>query len=155
MAPGVPDATNESRLTIGPKPLRDLIDHFPVAKGARSDPQLVWTFEDGEVGLKSMESSVDSRGTSVTLSSKQVTHGSTGKGQLSTELTISTGEFDVYDIYETPTTIAFHLREFNVSLVTIPCSVFSNVFPGHHCVCRLDVSCPRTTLYRSCCTAFY
>ena len=67
MAPGVPDATNESRLTIGPKPLKDLIDHFPVAKGARSDPQLVWTFEDGEVGLKSMESSIDSRGMTVTI----------------------------------------------------------------------------------------
>jgi len=120
MAPGVPDATNESRLTIGPKPLRDLIDHFPAAKAARSDPQLVWTFEDEEVGLKSMESSIDSRGTSVTLPSGQITHGHTGKGQLSTELTISTGEFDVYDIYETPTTIAFHLREFNVGLVTIP-----------------------------------
>lgn len=100
MAPGVPDAMNESRLTIGPKALRDLIDHFPVAKAARSDPQLVWTFEDGEVGLKSMESSIDSR----------------GKGQLSTELTISSGEFDVYDLYETPTTIAFHLREFNATI---------------------------------------
>ena len=120
MAPGVPNATNESRLTIGPKPLRDLIDHFPAAKAARSDPQLVWTFEDGEVGLKSMESSIDSRGTSVILPSEKITHGCTGKGQLSTELTISTGEFDIYDIYETPTTIAFHLREFNVGLVTIP-----------------------------------
>lgn len=62
MAPGVPDATNESRLTIGPKALKDLIDHFPISKSARSDPQLVWTFEDTEVGLKSVESSIDSRG---------------------------------------------------------------------------------------------
>ncbi|KAF8972991.1 Rad9-domain-containing protein [Flammula alnicola] len=100
MAPGVPDATNESRLTIGPKALKDLLDHFPVAKGARSDPQLVWTFEDGEVGLKSMESSIDSR----------------GRGQLSTEISISAEEFDVYDVYETPTTIAFHLREFNATI---------------------------------------
>ena len=62
MAPGVPDTFNESRLTIGPKALRDLIEHFPVAKANRSDPQLVWTFDDTEVGLKSLESSIDSRG---------------------------------------------------------------------------------------------
>jgi cell cycle checkpoint control protein RAD9A len=62
MAPGVPDTTNESRLSIGPKALKDLIDHFPISKSARSDPQLVWTFEDTEVGLKSIESSIDSRG---------------------------------------------------------------------------------------------
>jgi hypothetical protein len=62
MAPGVPDTYNESRLTIGPKALKDLIEHFPVAKANRSDPQLVWTFDDTEVGLKSLESSIDSRG---------------------------------------------------------------------------------------------
>lgn len=62
MAPGVPDSYNESRLTIGPKALKDLIEHFPVAKASRSDPQLVWTFDDTEVGLKSQESSIDSRG---------------------------------------------------------------------------------------------
>ncbi|CAA7261786.1 unnamed protein product [Cyclocybe aegerita] len=100
MAPGVPDAANESRLTIGPKALKDLIDHFPVSKGAKSDPQLVWTFEDAEVGLKSVESSIDAR----------------GRGQLSTEITISADEFDVYEIYESPTTIAFHLREFNATI---------------------------------------
>lgn len=65
MTPGIPDITNESRLNIGPKALKDLLDHFPVAKGARSDPQLVWTFHDNEISLKSMESSIDSRGNTV------------------------------------------------------------------------------------------
>ena len=37
----------------------------------------------------------------------------TGRAQLATELTISAEEFDVYNIFA-PTTIAFHLREFNV-----------------------------------------
>ena len=37
------------------------------------------------------------------------------KGQLSTELSISSAEFDVYDIYEPPITIGLHLREFMVS----------------------------------------
>ncbi|PPQ63670.1 hypothetical protein CVT24_004555 [Panaeolus cyanescens] len=100
MAPGVPDASNESRLTIGPKALKDLIDHFPVSRSQKSDPQLIWTFEDAEVGLKSLESAVDSR----------------GRGQLTTELVIGAEEFEGYDIYETPTTIAFHLREFNATI---------------------------------------
>jgi len=89
------------------------------------------------------------------LPSRKFTHDHTGKGQLSTELTISSEEFDVYDIYETPTTIAFHLREFNVRLATILPLLILNVLSGNHCICRLDVSCPRTTPYRSCCTAFY
>ncbi|KAF9484428.1 hypothetical protein BDN70DRAFT_825463 [Pholiota conissans] len=100
LTPGIPDPTSESRLTIGPRPLKDLLDHFPVVKGARSDPQLVWTFEDNELCLKSMESSIDSR----------------GRGQLSTEISISSDEFDVYNIFETPTTLAFHLREFNAAI---------------------------------------
>ena len=62
LAPGVPDATNISRLTIGPKVLKDLLDHFPISKSSRSDPQLVWTFDATEIGLKSVESAIDSRG---------------------------------------------------------------------------------------------
>ncbi|KAJ7262222.1 Rad9-domain-containing protein [Mycena haematopus] len=100
LAPGVPDASNESRLTVGPRALRDMIEHFPVAKGARSDPQLIWNFGQSEVEVKSYESSLDSK----------------GKAQLSTELTISADEFDLYDLDSTPTTIAFHLREFNATI---------------------------------------
>jgi cell cycle checkpoint control protein RAD9A len=35
-------------------------------------------------------------------------------GQLATELTISADEFENYDIFATPISLAFHLREFNV-----------------------------------------
>jgi len=62
LVPSLLDGTNESRLTIGPKTLRDLLEHFPVAKGAKSDHLLVWTFNDSEITLRSMESSIDSRG---------------------------------------------------------------------------------------------
>jgi cell cycle checkpoint control protein RAD9A len=118
MAPGSPDATNESNLTIGPKAIKDLIDHFPLAKGTKSDPQLIWSFGESEVELRSLESSFDPKGILVS----QVFHyhpdSNTGKGQLATELTISSEEFDVYNIYAAPTTIAFHLREFNVSEIS-------------------------------------
>ncbi|KAG6885925.1 hypothetical protein C0993_007943, partial [Termitomyces sp. T159_Od127] len=99
MAPGIPDAINESNLTIGPKALKDMIEHFPLARGVASDPQLIWSFGDVEVELRSLESSNDTK----------------GRSQLATELTISAEEFDVYNIFA-PITIAFHLREFNATI---------------------------------------
>ncbi|KAG6336035.1 hypothetical protein ID866_3051 [Astraeus odoratus] len=39
-----------------------------------------------------------------------------GRTQLATELTVSAEEFDVYDVFPTPITIAFHLREFNATI---------------------------------------
>jgi hypothetical protein len=65
MAPGVPDAFNESNLTIGPKAVKDMIEHFPLAKGAKSDPQLIWNFGESEVELRSLESSIDTKGLTV------------------------------------------------------------------------------------------
>lgn len=117
MAPGVPDAFNESNLTIGPKAVKDMIEHFPLARGVKSDPQLIWSFGDSEVELRSLESSLDGgKGwmTSIPHCVKLIC--TLGKSQLATELTISIEEFDVYNIYASPTTIAFHLREFNVCI---------------------------------------
>ncbi|OSX64329.1 hypothetical protein POSPLADRAFT_1090787, partial [Postia placenta MAD-698-R-SB12] len=95
LAPEVPDTSYKSQVSIGPKAVRDIIEHFPLAKGSKSDPQLVWTFGDDEVKVKSIETSLDAK----------------GKAQLSTELTISAEEFEQYDICDVPTTLAFHLRE--------------------------------------------
>ncbi|KAL0577028.1 hypothetical protein V5O48_004962 [Marasmius crinis-equi] len=49
MAPGVPDTSDESLLTIGPRAMREIIEHFPLAKGIKADPQLIWSFEEAEV----------------------------------------------------------------------------------------------------------
>lgn len=65
MAPGAPDAFNESNLTIGPKAVKDMIEHFPLARGAKSDPQLIWSFGESEVELRSLESSLDSKGLTI------------------------------------------------------------------------------------------
>lgn len=62
MAPGLPDAMDESNLTIGPRAVKDMIEHFPLAKGAKSDPQLIWSFGESEVELRSLESSFDPKG---------------------------------------------------------------------------------------------
>ncbi|KAK7035492.1 hypothetical protein VNI00_011785 [Paramarasmius palmivorus] len=100
MAPPPPDTSNESYLRIGPRAMREIIEHFPVAKGAKADPQLIWNFGAGDVRIKSLESSIDSK----------------GKAHLSTELTISSDEFDVYNLDAYPITLAFHLREFNATI---------------------------------------
>ncbi|KAG9316562.1 Rad9-domain-containing protein [Chiua virens] len=100
LSPGVPESDNESRLTIGPKAIKDITEHFPSGRGLKNDPQLVWTFGDTDVDVKSLESSIDTK----------------GRAQLATELTISSDEFDVYDIAEPPVTIAFHMREFNATI---------------------------------------
>ncbi|KAI0306022.1 Rad9/Ddc1, partial [Multifurca ochricompacta] len=95
----VPEAPNESRVVIGPKAMREMIDHFPSTRG-KADPQLIWVFDDTEVHVRSLESSLENKGT----------------GQLSTELTISADEFENYEIFATPISLAFHLREFNATI---------------------------------------
>ncbi|KAI0255715.1 Rad9-domain-containing protein, partial [Lactifluus subvellereus] len=95
----VPEALNESHVVIGPKAMRDMIDHFPSTRG-KADPQLTWVFDEAEVHVRSLENSLDGK----------------GAGQLATELTISADEFENYDIFATPISFAFHLREFNATI---------------------------------------
>ncbi|KAI5890530.1 uncharacterized protein SCHCODRAFT_02632118 [Schizophyllum commune H4-8] len=100
LAPSMPDAALESRLTIGPRGLKYIIEHFPMPRGAKSDPSLIWNFGDADVEVKSLESSLDPK----------------AHGQVMTEMTISVEEFDIYDIVDLPITISFHLREFNSTI---------------------------------------
>lgn len=53
---------DESYVTIGPKMLKDIIEHFPSVRGNKGDPQLVWGFARSEVIVRSMETSLDTRG---------------------------------------------------------------------------------------------
>jgi cell cycle checkpoint control protein RAD9A len=57
----VPEALNESHVVIGPKAMRDMIDHFPTTRG-KADPQLIWVFDDAEVHVRSFETSLDGKG---------------------------------------------------------------------------------------------
>lgn len=61
LAPRAPESSAESQLSIGPRAIRDMVEHFPT-KGAKSDPQLIWNFGEAEVQVKSLESSLDSKG---------------------------------------------------------------------------------------------
>jgi cell cycle checkpoint control protein RAD9A len=93
--------------------MRDMIDHFPSTRG-KADPQLTWIFDDTEVHIRSLENSLNSNGTRNNVSPTSIYLKIVGVGQLATELTISADEFENYDIFATPISLAFHLREFNV-----------------------------------------
>ncbi|TFY50908.1 hypothetical protein EVJ58_g10835 [Rhodofomes roseus] len=100
LAPAIPDAQYHSRLTIGARAVRDMIEHFPLQRGPKSDPQLIWTFNEYDVEMRGMET---------------IMTGKTGP-QLATELIISAEEFDRYEVFDTPLTLSFHLREFNATV---------------------------------------
>ncbi|KAI0766623.1 Rad9-domain-containing protein [Trametes elegans] len=100
MSPTLPDPAFESKIAIGPKAVKNMLEHFPFGRGGKTDPQLIWTFSQSEVQLRSLETAVDAK----------------GRVNLTTELTISADEFDEYDIQISPLKIAFHLREFNATV---------------------------------------
>ncbi|KAF9564727.1 hypothetical protein CPC08DRAFT_630714 [Agrocybe pediades] len=102
LAPGLLDGVNETRLVIGPKTLRDLLDHFQIARGSKSDPVLIWTLEENEITLRSNEAGLTE---------------ARGRTELTTEISLSANEFDVYDPYETPMTVAFQIREFTAAII--------------------------------------
>ncbi|KAF8627811.1 hypothetical protein AX15_004236 [Amanita polypyramis BW_CC] len=99
LAPSTLDGVEGSHVIIGSKMLKEMLDHFPTAKG-KSDPRLVWSFGEAEVGVKSLDTSIENK----------------GKVQLSTELAMNANEFDDYSIRTPPITIAFHLREFSATI---------------------------------------
>jgi cell cycle checkpoint control protein RAD9A len=57
MIPTIQDSDEESSMTIGPKTMKNIIDHFPMAKNGKADPQLIWTFRASSVEIKSREKS--------------------------------------------------------------------------------------------------
>lgn len=68
MTPNTSNNVEESTLSVAPKALKDMIEHFSLNKGAKSDPQLIWRFSEEEITLKTMESSLEGKGQSVGLS---------------------------------------------------------------------------------------
>ncbi|KAH8108884.1 Rad9-domain-containing protein [Phellopilus nigrolimitatus] len=106
-APVIQSGENESRIVVQARAMKEIIEHFPNSKGPKSDPELIWRFDDDEVRVKSMEKGIDAK----------------GKSQLATELTLGADEFDIYDVMLFPLTIGFFLREFNAA-VTLAESLF-------------------------------
>ena len=62
LSPSMPDPSLETVITVGPKTMKSMLEHFPFGKGSKSDPQLVWNFHDEEVVLRSLESGADGKG---------------------------------------------------------------------------------------------
>jgi hypothetical protein len=59
LAPTLPQQ-RASRVTVGPRAVRDLLDHF----GRRADSQLQWMFSAEDVRVRSLERDADSQGAS-------------------------------------------------------------------------------------------
>lgn len=117
LAPEPPDTDAESHLTIGPLALQDVIAHFTPARGPKSDPRVVWNFDQSEVQVRNSGSSINFRGEFHppkihVLPNRDLLPAT---APLSTELTISTDEFERYEVHTLPTAISFHLREFSAS----------------------------------------
>lgn len=60
--PRLMEVTLENKVVIRPRTAKEIIDHFPLAKGGKNDPQLIWRFSDEEVRVKTLENGVDSKG---------------------------------------------------------------------------------------------
>ncbi|KAF8578223.1 hypothetical protein K439DRAFT_1247150, partial [Ramaria rubella] len=98
-APQISASPIESRVTVGPHALKDILAHFPHAKGTKSDPELIWLFGLNDVKVKSKELGGEAKGKSI-----------------STEIKMSADEFDSYNIHEPPISVGLHLREFNATV---------------------------------------
>ncbi|CAE6397384.1 unnamed protein product [Rhizoctonia solani] len=121
LAPTLPQQ-RPSRVAIGPRAMKDLLDHF----GRRADAQLQWMFNDDEVRVRSLERDADNQ----------------GKYQIATEISIPGEEFDLYEIFYAPIGLAFHLREINASIslaesLSIPIE-FSFTEPGGPMIIMLE-----------------
>lgn len=62
LSPRLPSLSSESRITIGPRALKDILEHFPHTKGVQNDPQLLWLFGMNSVKVKTYQSNVDTKG---------------------------------------------------------------------------------------------
>ncbi|KAL5636831.1 hypothetical protein ACGC1H_000710 [Rhizoctonia solani] len=122
LAPTLPEQ-RPSRVVIGPRAMKDLLDHF----GRRADAQLQWMFNDEEVRVRSLERDADNQ----------------GKHQIATEISVPGEEFDLYEVAYAPIGLAFHLREINASIalaesLSIPIE-FSFTEPGGPMIIMLEL----------------
>ncbi|CAE6442119.1 unnamed protein product [Rhizoctonia solani] len=122
LAPTLPQQ-RPSRVVIGPRAMKDLLDHF----GRRADAQLQWMFNDEEVRVRSLERDADNQ----------------GKHQIATEISVPGDEFDLYEVHYAPIGLAFHLREINASIalaesLSIPIE-FSFTEPGGPMIIMLEL----------------
>ncbi len=61
LAPSSSDRAGESQVIIGSRMLKEMLEHFPAAKG-KSDPRLIWSFGETEVGVRSLDTSIENKG---------------------------------------------------------------------------------------------
>ena len=116
MAPHIPTVPHHSHVSIGVNAIKDILVHFPTTRDSRSDPQLTWHFEVDTVRIESFEINSSAIGNISTCNVPDtVINNILVPGQLATELTIPTDEFNVFNVNAPPRVVTFHLRELRVS----------------------------------------
>ncbi|KDQ18839.1 hypothetical protein BOTBODRAFT_95194, partial [Botryobasidium botryosum FD-172 SS1] len=103
-APVVPPSSpsETSRIKVGPRAVKDLLNHFARTEGQggnKADVKLLWFFGDTQVKVKSQDSEY-----------------SKDAMQIATEIAVDAEEFDMYEIASAPISLSFHLREFNATI---------------------------------------
>lgn len=60
-APVIPDNDDESKIVVQARAVKQILDLFPSAHGAKSDAELVWRFDENEVKIKNVEKGGDGK----------------------------------------------------------------------------------------------
>ena len=58
----IPDNDDESKVIVQARAVKQIIDLFPMTRGARNDPELVWRFHNRKVKIKNVDKGADGKG---------------------------------------------------------------------------------------------
>ncbi|KAG8968385.1 hypothetical protein FRC03_007582 [Tulasnella sp. 419] len=99
VAPHIPPSPLRAHVVVGPRAVKDLVDHFSKTKSKSvksSDVQLAWAWSATEVVVKTSKGFADRN----------------SDAHISTSISMQADEFDSYEIPNAPVSLSFHLREF-------------------------------------------
>ncbi|KAG8986714.1 hypothetical protein FRB90_003827, partial [Tulasnella sp. 427] len=104
VAPNLPVTSTQSSVVVGPRAVKDLMDHFNLtkAKGGRAAGlRLIWEWGGEEVTVKS---------------SAGLLGGPSGN-QIATSISVDAEEFDQYEVPAPPVCFGFELKEFLAAII--------------------------------------
>ncbi|KIO32475.1 hypothetical protein M407DRAFT_213536, partial [Tulasnella calospora MUT 4182] len=104
LAPNLPVTSTQSSVVVGPRAVKDLMDHFNLtkAKGGRAAGlRLIWEWGADEVNVKSSAGLL----------------GGPTDSQIATSISVDAEEFDQYEVPAAPVCFGFELKEFLAAII--------------------------------------
>ncbi|KAG8910912.1 hypothetical protein FRC00_007356, partial [Tulasnella sp. 408] len=104
LAPNLPVTSTQSSVVVGPRAVKDLMDHFNLtkAKGGRAAGlRLIWEWGGDEVNVKSSAGLL----------------GGPTDSQIATSISVDAEEFDQYEVPAAPVCFGFELKEFLAAII--------------------------------------